>query len=227
MRKININLPKHRLVVNLNMVKRRRTPLLEPIIPTTEIVNKKYRKGSFLGKFFRHVFEHKNIKKALATNFAILSMATSLVPQGIDVQAQAPVASPTTVIGTQVVLSTERGIQYPTSTVRITQRYHIFHPGLDLDGLTGDSIKPIKPGRVVAIERSKFAYGNSVIIDHGNQVTSLYAHLSKIEVVEGQDVTMNTEIGKMGATGRSFGDHLHLEVRDHGKAINPLSVLPR
>ena len=63
------------------------------------------------------------------------------------------------------------------------------------------------------------------MIDHGNKLSSLYAHLSKIEVEEGQEVTMDTEIGRMGATGRAFGDHLHLEVYDHGKAVNPLTIL--
>lgn len=208
------------------MVKRRRTPLVEPIIPTSDIVNRKYRKGSFLGKFFRHVFEHKNIKKTLATNFAILSVTTSLLPHSIDVQAQ-DMATASPVIETQVVLSTEKGIQFPTNPIRITQKYSFFHPGLDLDGITGDSIKPIKNGKVVVIEHSKFAFGESIIIDHGNQLSSRYAHLSKIEVKVGQDVTTDTEIGKMGATGHAFGDHLHLEVYDHGKNINPLSILPR
>lgn len=226
MKKLSINLPKYRLDVNLNMVKRRKSSLVEPIIPTSEIVNKKYRKGSFVAKIFRHIFEHKNIKKAFATNFAILSIATSLAPN-VDVQAQIPVASPNPVLEAQIVLSTEKGIQYPTNPVKITQKYSFFHPGLDLDGLTGDPVKPIKPGKVASVEKSKFGYGNEVIIDHGNQVTSLYAHLSVIEVSEGQEVDMNTQIGKMGSTGRSFGDHLHLEIRDHGKAINPLSVLPK
>ncbi len=182
-----------------------------------------------MGKFLRHIFDHKNIKKTLATNFAILSVATSLIPQGIslDVAASEPVASPSPVIETQIILSTEKGIQFPTSPVKITQKYSFFHPGLDLDGITGDSVKPIKNGKVVTVEHSRFAYGESIIIDHGNQLSSRYAHLSKIEVEIGQDVTTDTEIGKMGATGRSFGDHLHLEVYDHGKAINPLSILPR
>ena len=96
-----------------------------------------------------------------------------------------------------------------------------------MDGLTGDPITPIRKGKVLSISRSKFAYGNSIIVDHGEGMTSLYAHLSKIEVVEGQEVDTFDEIGKMGATGRSSGDHLHLEIRDHGVPVNPLTVLPR
>jgi murein DD-endopeptidase MepM/ murein hydrolase activator NlpD len=81
-------------------------------------------------------------------------------------------------------------------------------------------------GVIENVSYSRFAYGNAVIINHGNGITSLYAHLSIVEAEEGQEVTMDTKLGEMGATGRSFGDHLHLEVRDHGRAINPLSVLP-
>ena len=81
-------------------------------------------------------------------------------------------------------------------------------------------------GIVEAIDQSKYAYGNAILINHGNEITSLYAHLSKIEVGVNQEVTIETEVGKMGATGHASGDHLHLEIRDHGKPINPLSLLP-
>ncbi|MBI3443204.1 M23 family metallopeptidase, partial [Candidatus Woesebacteria bacterium] len=50
---------------------------------------------------------------------------------------------------------------------------------------------------------------------------------SKIEVKVGQEVSITTEVGKLGKTGRASGDHLHLEIRDHGIPINPFSVLPR
>lgn len=225
MQKLTLNLPKYRLIVNLNVVKRRKDRLAQPLIPTFELINKKYRKGSLFGRFFRHIFEHKKIGKAFAANFAIFSIATSFVPQIASSQAYSE-ASPAPVIETKIVLTTQKGIQYPTNPVRITQRYSFFHGGLDLDGVTGDPIKPIKSGVVVSVKKSKFGYGNEIIVDHGNQLTSLYAHLSRIEVEEGKEVTMDTKLGEMGATGRAFGDHLHLEIRDHGRAINPMTVLP-
>lgn len=196
----------------------------EALIPTPKILKRKYRVGSFVARFFRHIFEHKSIRRVLASNLAVITVATSFLPQG-DVQAQETVQE--SVIGTETTLVTEKSIQYPTEEVKITQRFSFYHPGIDLDGLTGDPIKSIKPGRVSAVSYSRFAYGNSVLVEHPNQVSSLYAHLSKVEVETGQEVTMETEIGEMGSTGRAFGDHLHLEVYDHGKAINPLSVLPR
>ena len=82
-------------------------------------------------------------------------------------------------------------------------------------------------GRVFAINYSRYAYGNAILIYHGSEITSLYAHLSKINVTPNQEVTTDMVIGEMGATGRSFGDHLHLEIRDNGVPINPLTVLPK
>jgi murein DD-endopeptidase MepM/ murein hydrolase activator NlpD len=64
------------------------------------------------------------------------------------------------------------------------------------------------------------------LINHGSDITTLYAHLSKIFVEPNQEVTTDTVIGEMGATGHALGDHLHLEIRDTGKPINPLTVLP-
>jgi len=98
---------------------------------------------------------------------------------------------------------------------------------VDFDGVTGDPIHPIMDGRVEAINYSKYAYGNAVLIDHGDNITSLYAHLSKILIKPNQEVTTDTIIGEMGSTGRSSGDHLHLEIRDSGKPFNPLTALPK
>ena len=81
-------------------------------------------------------------------------------------------------------------------------------------------------GKVEAISRSRYAYGNAIIIDHGNQITSLYAHLSEIKVKKDEEVNLKTEIGKVGSTGHSSGAHLHLEIRDQQRPINPYVILP-
>lgn len=202
MRKLNINLPKYRLFLQFRITKRR---------------------GNTVTKFFRHIFEHKKINRALASGLSLAVIATSYFPPSNTAQAQEEVDG--TVIATEVNLTTEKSVQYPVNPVRITQRFAFYHPGVDFDGLTGDPVKAIKPGKVTSVSYSRFSYGNSVVVEHPNQVSSLYAHLSKIEVQKDQEVTMDTEIGKVGATGRAFGDHLHLEVYDHGRAINPLSIL--
>ncbi len=197
----------------------------EPLIPTAKIVRRKYRKGTFISRFFRHIFEHKRVGKMFGAGLSVIAFIFSYFPPNHVSLAQESYES--TVVETEINLKTLKGIQYPVQDIKITQRFSFFHPGIDLDGVTGDSVKPIKAGKVTGVEHSKFAYGNSVIVNHGNQLESRYAHLSEIEVKEGQEIDTETEIGKMGATGRAFGDHLHLEVYDHGRAINPLTVLSR
>ena len=225
MHKLRIELPRHRLFLHFRVIKRRKSVIEEAMIPSMREIKRKYHTGTLISRFFRHIFEHKNIGKVFGSILSLIVILSAYFPPQSAVLAQGDFV-PTT-IEPGLTLTTAKGIQFPTQDVRVTQRYSFFHPGLDLDGLTGDSIRPIKTGRVASVSYSKFAYGYSIVIDHGNELTSLYAHLSKIEVKEGQNVTMDTEIGKMGATGRAFGDHLHLEVYDHGKTINPLTVLSR
>lgn len=220
--KLALNLPKHRL--NLSLTKRRASEIDEPLLPRlSDVAN--IRVGNKVSRYFRHIFEHKNIKRLLGTNLALMFIATSFLPvkaSALDAGSDQAIISPTPVLTT-----TERVVQYPIDPIKITQGYKLFHPGVDLDGTTGDTIRPIKAGTVEAISRSKYNYGYAIIINHGDELTSLYAHLSKILVAEGDAVTTNTTIGKVGSTGHSTGDHLHLEVRDHGRPINPFVVLPR
>jgi len=69
-------------------------------------------------------------------------------------------------------------------------------------------------------------YGQVVVIDHGNGLTTRYGHLSKIEVAVGQELKRGEELGQVGSTGRSTGPHLHYEVRIGDVAVSPLHYLP-
>ncbi len=226
MQKITLHLPKHRLYLQFRIAKKRKSALDEPIIPSRKRLNIKYHVGGYTRKFIRHIFEHKAVKKLLGTNIALMLVVSSFVPTN-TLGSNNSQAEITAVVGTETPIHTTISIQNPVEEVHITQGYKFFHPGLDLDGQTGDPIKAIKSGTVDLVEYSNIGYGKHVIIDHGDNLKSLYAHLSKINVKTGDIVTTDTVLGEMGATGRSFGDHLHLEVRDHGVPINPLSVLPR
>jgi murein DD-endopeptidase MepM/ murein hydrolase activator NlpD len=98
------------------------------------------------------------------------------------------------------------------------------HAGIDLRGDTGDPVRATAAGTVVHAARHK-AYGLMVEIDHGNGLSTRYAHLSAILVKEGARVPARVLIGKIGSTGRSTAPHLHYEVRVDGEAIDPRRYL--
>ena len=182
-----------------------------------------------MGKIARHVSEHKNVKKYLAVNLSALVIAGTFLPSTqSSVQAADFAADPgETVIQTQNTLKTEKSIQYPLETVKINQGFGLFHPGIDLGAEIGNPVKPIKAGVVIEAGYASDGYGNTIVIDHGKGLTSRYAHLSEIEVRVGDQVITDSEIGKVGVTGRSTGPHLHLEIRQNGIPLSPLSVLAR
>lgn len=210
--------------MNFRLIKRRKPLVPEPIIPSVRTVKTKYRTGSLIGKFVRHVFDHKNARKVFAGNLALIFIATSFIPT-TAANAYENTLETNSVIEAKNTLTTQRSVQLPVATFKLNQSFGIFHPGIDIDGQTGDPIRSIKPGRVIFAGKTFDGYGNRVIIEHAGGLSSLYAHLSKIEVKDGQEVDMNTEIGLVGSTGHSTGSHLHLEIRDHGFPINPLGVL--
>lgn len=102
------------------------------------------------------------------------------------------------------------------------------HTGIDIatpDGKPGAPVTTFLSGQVSKIRYSSTGYGNHVIIDHSQGISSLYGHLSDIQVVEGQTVEPGLIIGHMGSTGVSTGVHLHFEVRVAGIPVNPRTFL--
>ena len=98
------------------------------------------------------------------------------------------------------------------------------HRGLDYHAKEGTPVHAANAGEVV-LARELFYEGNCVVVDHGQQFMTLYMHLSKIEVAEGDKVKKGQQIGLSGATGRATGPHLHLAVRWEGAYLNPASLL--
>lgn len=96
-----------------------------------------------------------------------------------------------------------------------------FHYGLDISTAFGNPIVAPADGFVAEVNRSAGPLGNSIILSHGGGLMTLYAHLSKINVVSGQKVKRGDVIGNVGSTGKSIGPHLHYEVRMNGKPVNP------
>ena len=100
-----------------------------------------------------------------------------------------------------------------------------FHPGQDITAPPGTPVVAAADG-TVAQAGWQSGYGQVVVIDHGNGLTTRYGHLSKIEVSVGQELKRGEELGQVGSTGRSTGPHLHYEVRIGDVAVSPLHYLP-
>lgn len=98
------------------------------------------------------------------------------------------------------------------------------HTGLDIRGRTGDPVYASNSGRVI-LARDLFYTGNAVYIDHGLGIVTGYFHLSKHEVTEGQWVEKGQLIGRVGATGRVTGPHLHWGLYLQGAALDPSTLL--
>ncbi len=102
--------------------------------------------------------------------------------------------------------------------------YQPFHTGIDIanpQGQIGDPIHPFMDGTVIYAGEVFWGFGKHIIIDHGNNVTSIYGHLDKIYVYKGEKVTINDVIGKEGTTGWSTGPHLHFQIDVFGIPVNP------
>lgn len=98
------------------------------------------------------------------------------------------------------------------------------HKGIDIAAPKGAPIQPLRPGIVSSAGR-RGGFGNVVVIDHGDGLTSLYAHCDKLKVKAGDRVDRGDIIATVGSTGRSTGPHLHLEVHRDGRAIDPAQSL--
>ncbi len=108
-----------------------------------------------------------------------------------------------------------------------------FHSGIDIGAGFGDTIMAAASGTVIYVETpvpgqnwGGSGYGNYFIIDHGNGVSTLYAHCSNVYVSNGQQVSAGEAVGTVGSTGGSTGSHLHFEVRINGNRVDPLGCLP-
>jgi murein DD-endopeptidase MepM/ murein hydrolase activator NlpD len=100
------------------------------------------------------------------------------------------------------------------------------HTGVDISAGKGTPVHASADGVVTRAEWSG-GYGKLVIIDHGNGMQSWYAHLSRFEVVPGQEVRQGQEIALSGGTGRATSPHLHYEVRVGGNPVNPWPYLTK
>jgi len=98
-----------------------------------------------------------------------------------------------------------------------------FHAGMDFSAKSGTPIYATGDGKILKVRRSKRGYGNHVVINHGYGYKTLYAHMKKYIVRQGQTVKRGEVIGYVGSTGTSVAPHLHYEVHKDGRKINPVN----
>lgn len=181
----------------------------------------KTRVSNPVSKLLRPLFEAKKARAAfgglLSASSLILAVGVYPLAKYTPVSALEPVNLPTVEITTA-----ESGPAIPVPTLTgVSQGFSSGHPGIDITAKLGSAIYPVKSGKVIEISISKFNYGRSVVVDHGNGLTSRYAHMGKVFVNEGDEVNSETALGEIGLTGHTTGPHLHLEIRKNGLAQNP------
>ena len=99
------------------------------------------------------------------------------------------------------------------------------HEGVDIAAPTGTGVLVAAEGRVLRTGYDADGYGRFIEVQHPNGMSSLYGHLSRIDVASGDAVAPGQRIGLVGSTGRSTGPHLHFEVRRGDRQINPVKVM--
>ncbi len=142
------------------------------------------------------------------------------------VKALAPEVAVTDTVGTGRFIAPGGGRMTSRFGYRIHPIYGTrkFHAGLDFGLPIGAAIKAADSG-VVIYSGWYGGYGRTVIIDHGNGLTTLYGHTSASYVSAGQSIQRGQRIAAVGSTGLSTGPHLHFEVRVNGTPVNPLNYL--
>ena len=101
------------------------------------------------------------------------------------------------------------------------------HTGIDLAAPAGTPILAAESGTVITVQKRGTGYGWYVVVSHGSNISTLYAHMSSIIVSPGQTVSRGQKLGGVGTTGSSTGNHLHFEVRVNGAHVSPWGYISR
>lgn len=117
-------------------------------------------------------------------------------------------------------------LAWPVTGCPISQYASWFHPAIDIACHYGTPVYAADSGRVIVSKKMTYDYGWYIVIDHGNGITTLYAHNSALYVNVGDTVGRGQLIAATGSSGRSTGPHLHFQVSRNGENVNPLSLLP-
>lgn len=174
-----------------------------------------------LSRLSVRVFESGSIRQIVGLIVITAVLALVILPTSLASAKTAIYQNYATVQTPDAQIETEKSLQLPVNSFTISQGFSFFHPGIDLAAAKGAPAFPIMDGTVVEVESGRFGYGNYVIVDHGSGLKSLYAHFAKIEAKAGEKVDKESILGLVGSTGWSTGPHLHLQILEQNKWINP------
>ncbi|MCR4264411.1 MAG: LysM peptidoglycan-binding domain-containing M23 family metallopeptidase [Candidatus Roizmanbacteria bacterium] len=159
-------------------------------------------------------------------NFTLSVSQTLIVPDGVIEEPDLPArTSPLRPKAPEYLAKQSVGqLLWPT-TGSVTQQPVWYHMALDIANRAAPDVFAAESGTVSLATCYQWGYGCHIVVDHGDGMQTLYAHLSSFYVSSGQTVGRGDALGRMGSTGRSTGTHLHFEVRNGGVAINPWNYL--
>lgn len=154
--------------------------------------------------------------------------AALAAPAAPPVTAVAQPAGPVTAMIAFAAPVRGHGVNSPFGLRRLaTEAVARHHKGVDIAAPKGTSVFVAAEGEVVRTGYEAGGYGRFIEVRHPNGMSTLYAHLSRVDVGSGDRLGAGERIGLVGSTGRSTGPHLHFEVRRNHVQVNPASVLGR
>lgn len=171
--------------------------------------------------YCRKIFEFKKINQALGFLILFFSFLAGTLPVTLTSVRTLFDTNSIRLRPAAVELTTQKSLQKPLGIFKITKGYSFFHPATDFATEAGSAVLAILPGMVEKVSFGRFGYGNYVVVNHGSGLKSLYAHLVKINVKEKQLLDKETILGFVGSSGWSSGPHLHLEIWEDSRKINP------
>ncbi len=193
--------------------------LVIPVIPLGKMADR-------ISDVSRFILEKNKTRHIIGFNLASILLLSSLIPF-TQIQADVyPHAQELVIESPEMRINTEETFQMPVPGY-ISQHYGWLHHGIDIAGNNGASVFPITNGVVKEISYTPFGYGLQIVLDHGNGIVSRYAHLQSVNVELNQKLSKKDILGFVGSTGWSTGPHLHLEIYQNSRSVNPFAYVPK
>ena len=163
---------------------------------------------------------------ANAETFALIEGQMLIVPDGVK-PSERPVIKRQVYIASGPTTIYASGFTWPVHG-GLSQYFSWYHAGIDITADIGTPVAAAQSGKVVKVSIGTWdgGYGTNVMVDGGAGYTTLYAHLSGVNVAIGDEITAGaTVLGWIGMTGRTTGPHVHFEIRNNGVPVNPMGYL--